>query len=330
MNTQKYISLLANPQSVKTEDLSALTSIIDTYPYFQSARALWLKGLKNENSFRYNDALKVTAAHTTNRDILFEYITSKSFSQNEIARKIIQHDETTSELEVTIAEDVSNTISLELDMQMKAELKKAEAILDPTLFEKKKQEVTQILDTSETLKTEKLTAETETKTNELEIQKISALPNAEIKESKEEEEEEALKEVLEIDKPLDFKKEDTHSFSEWLKLTSAQPIIRETNTSENNESINAEREHKFDLIEKFITEKPKLSPKIQLSPQKNLAEPFTKSSDSLMTETLAKVYVQQKNYKKAITAYKILILKYPEKSGFFADQIRAIEKLSDK
>ena len=170
MNTQKYISLLANPQSVKTEDLSALTSIIDTYPYFQSARALWLKGLKNENSFRYNDALKVTAAHTTNRDILFEYITSKSFSQNEIARKIIQHDETTSELEVTIAEDVSNTISLELDMQMKAELKKAEAILDPTLFEKKKQEVTQILDTSETLKTEKLTAETETKTNELEIQ----------------------------------------------------------------------------------------------------------------------------------------------------------------
>ena len=206
MNTQKYISLLANPQSVKTEDLSALTSIIDTYPYFQSARALWLKGLKNENSFRYNDALKVTAAHTTNRDILFEYITSKSFSQNEITRKIIQHDETTSELEVTIAEDVSNTISLELDMQMKAELKKAEAILDPTLFEKKKQEVTQILDTSETLKTEKLTAETETKTNELEIQKISALPNAEIKESKEEEEEEALKEVLEIDKPLDFKK----------------------------------------------------------------------------------------------------------------------------
>ncbi|WP_271855136.1 hypothetical protein [Patiriisocius marinus] len=322
MNTQKYISLLTNPQSVKTEDLSALTSIIDTYPYFQSARALWLKGLKNENSFRYNDALKVTAAHTTNRDILFEYITSKSFSQNEIARKIIQHDEATNELEVTIAEDVSNTISLELDMQMKAELKKAEAILDPTLFEKKKQEVTQIIDASETLKTEK-------KTSELEIQKISALPNAEIEESKEEEEE-ALKEVLEIDKPLDFKKEDTHSFSEWLKLTSAQPIIRESNVTENDETINAERERKFDLIEKFITEKPKLSPKVQISPQKNLAEPFTKSSDSLMTETLAKVYVQQKNYKKAITAYKILILKYPEKSGFFADQIRAIEKLSDK
>ena len=46
-----------------------------------------------------------------------------------------------------------------------------------------------------------------------------------------------------------------------------------------------------------------------------------------MTETLATVYLQQKNYKKALQAYHILILKYPEKSGFFADQIRAIEKL---
>ena len=49
-----------------------------------------------------------------------------------------------------------------------------------------------------------------------------------------------------------------------------------------------------------------------------------------MTETLARVYLQQKNYKKAIKAYEILILKNPEKSGFFADQIRAIKKLDTK
>jgi hypothetical protein len=50
----------------------------------------------------------------------------------------------------------------------------------------------------------------------------------------------------------------------------------------------------------------------------------------LMTETLAKVYLEQKKYKKAIKAYDILILNYPEKSGFFADQIRAIKKLQQK
>jgi hypothetical protein len=46
-----------------------------------------------------------------------------------------------------------------------------------------------------------------------------------------------------------------------------------------------------------------------------------------MTETLARVYLAQKKYKKAMQAYKILILKNPEKSSFFADQIRAIKKL---
>jgi virulence-associated protein VapD len=43
-----------------------------------------------------------------------------------------------------------------------------------------------------------------------------------------------------------------------------------------------------------------------------------------MTETLARVYLEQKKYQKAIQAYEILILKYPEKSSFFADRISDI------
>jgi hypothetical protein len=99
------------------------------------------------------------------------------------------------------------------------------------------------------------------------------------------------------------------------------------------ENTNSEMERKFELIEKFIQEKKKPSPSLKTTSESdlenniNLAAPFTKSSESLMTETLAKVYLQQKNYTKAIQAYKILILKNPEKSGFFADQIRAIQKL---
>jgi len=52
--------------------------------------------------------------------------------------------------------------------------------------------------------------------------------------------------------------------------------------------------------------------------------------ENLMTETLAKVYLQQNNYHKALQAYKILSLKYPEKSGFFADQIRSINNYLNK
>ena len=46
-----------------------------------------------------------------------------------------------------------------------------------------------------------------------------------------------------------------------------------------------------------------------------------------MTETLARVYLEQKKYSKAIQAYEILILKYPEKSTFFANRISDIKIL---
>ena len=51
------------------------------------------------------------------------------------------------------------------------------------------------------------------------------------------------------------------------------------------------------------------------------------NSEELMTESLAKILLRQKKYKKAIKAYKILSLKYPEKNVFFAGQIQKIKKL---
>jgi hypothetical protein len=67
-----------------------------------------------------------------------------------------------------------------------------------------------------------------------------------------------------------------------------------------------------------------------LEPIENLAEKPIIESDSLMTETLARIYLEQKNYEKALQSYKILSLKYPEKSSLFADQIKAIKKLQEK
>ena len=62
----------------------------------------------------------------------------------------------------------------------------------------------------------------------------------------------------------------------------------------------------------------------------NIAEQRTEEPEHLMTETLARIYVEQKNYERAIQSYTILSLKYPEKSGLFADHIKAIQQLQEK
>ena len=49
--------------------------------------------------------------------------------------------------------------------------------------------------------------------------------------------------------------------------------------------------------------------------------------DSCFTETLAKIYIKQQRYSKALEIIKKLSLNYPKKNAYFADQIRFLEKL---
>lgn len=53
----------------------------------------------------------------------------------------------------------------------------------------------------------------------------------------------------------------------------------------------------------------------------------TSLDDSYFTETLARVYISQKRYDKALEIIRVLSLKYPEKNVYFADQIRYLEKI---
>ncbi|TXE20595.1 hypothetical protein ES731_04495 [Psychroflexus gondwanensis] len=120
--------------------------------------------------------------------------------------------------------------------------------------------------------------------------------------------------------PLDFNPSETHSFQEWLKLTQLQPIEK----VERELTVNPQ----FQVIDEFIKNNPKIVPtKSYESTEKIIAK--HEPSTHLMTETLARIYTEQKRYDKAIQAFKILILNNPEKSSFFADQIQEIERLKE-
>ncbi|MCB0428397.1 MAG: hypothetical protein KDD16_13935, partial [Mangrovimonas sp.] len=70
MNQNELTYILQHPETVNKEQTASLKSVLEEYPYFQSARAVYLKGLKNQDSYKYNQELKTTAAYTTDRSIL--------------------------------------------------------------------------------------------------------------------------------------------------------------------------------------------------------------------------------------------------------------------
>ena len=203
MNKNEYVNILQNPSEINKEQIGFINSLIKDFPFFQSSRAIYLKVLKNSESFKYNQELKLTAAYTTDRSILFDFITSNEFQQEKI------------------------------------------------VFNK----------------------------NELKNAKLSNTKNEKTK-----------------DQIVEFQKNDMHTFSEWLTLSKLKPIDRNSNKKKEDKNY-------------------------------DLEVVYEDNHNDLMTEALAKLYLSQKNYEKAIQSYKILSLKFPEKSSYFADQIKKIKKI---
>ena len=77
------------------------------------------------------------------------------------------------------------------------------------------------------------------------------------------------------------------------------------------------------LKDSSLIKKPKINKKYIIENIKK----STQDNNDLTTETLAKTYIEQGHYERAIQAYQILSLKYPKKSGFFANQIKNIENI---
>lgn len=83
------------------------------------------------------------------------------------------------------------------------------------------------------------------------------------------------------------------------------------------------------LIDKFINDeggKITLQEQPEYVPQEPVEGAKT-GDEGYFTETLARIYVKQGRYSKALEIIKQLNLNYPKKSAYFADQIRFLEKL---
>ena len=231
MVSSKFIELIRKPEGIQKKHILELDQLCSAYPFCASIHKIRLKALKRADSIRYNKELKLTAALSANRSLLFEYITQKPIQSS------YKEDSD------TISEEGKNPIG-----------------------------------------------------------------------------------ILNLGKPINFDTAETHSFGEWLKLTKLKPINRE-NEARGIASLKP-IEKTMKIVDFISNSVKKEKPKKEFFSPSAMAKESIQENTTMMTETLAKVYLEQGHYDKAITAFEILSLKYPQKSGLFADQIKAIKQIN--
>jgi hypothetical protein len=303
---QNLIHYIKHPNQLNQETLPELLNVTESFPYFQTAHLLTLKNRHVLENMDVKSGIESIAAYVTDRKVLYDLLFP--LEEPETTEMDITEPEAETEIpettEIVIPEPAEDTIP---------ELEET-AIPEPeTEF--------MVTDIPEQ-ETSEISLQDEPEEQQPKIRPVGNLKDnisnllswqLEELELMDPAEAELVPEMgVDIDKTYGAEPPETEIFT---LDTDAEPD-------------NGTDQH--ELIDKFIESNPKLKPKKIEGPNIDISEDSVKENDGIFTDTLAKIYVKQGYYSKAIFAYEKLILKYPEKSDYFAGQIEAIKKLTNK
>ena len=240
MIQQRLYEWMKHPERLDRESLYELRSLLARYPYFQTARLLYLKNLFLLHDITFGEELRRAALYIADRRILFSLVEGERYTLKALERQQVPEE----------ADGVDRTLSL----------------IDAFL---------------------------------------SSLP---------EEPSAASLVSLPIEAATDY----------------TTYLMKESVTEEEKNTEDRPRMKGQDLIDSFLEnseEQPLISSLVEEEEEPVVQIEQESEDESYFTETLAKIYVKQQRYSKALEIITRLNLKYPEKNAYFADQIRFLEKL---
>ena len=118
------------------------------------------------------------------------------------------------------------------------------------------------------------------------------------------------------------------SFLGWLNKLNKESPKNELDVSQSLNSPKIEKEKADNLVDLFIQTEPRISKpsKAEFFSPIQMAKKSVEDNDMIVSETLARVYIDQGNIEKAIHIFRKLSLLYPDKNTYFAALILKLEK----
>ncbi|MGE0090683.1 MAG: hypothetical protein AB7S50_14520 [Bacteroidales bacterium] len=358
MDSVELIKYIENPDLLNDKSVDALENIISKYPYFQTAHKLFLRNLNNLNSDKYNSQLSKLSIQITDRGSLYFYLTRSTNPLSQEQELKIKKSESIEINQEIISQKKDPEVSADEKTKGKTNLK---LLKNHNVRRKIKDGFDGMGDNISVTISSQLEFVKSTKKDDLEYspeiyfieeEKIDKNKILTIESIPDSANHKNGKDLLQIDETLEIENNLTANapvvesqISESIEFIDSTKVVEENkkpkdkknNTQGFDISHYADEDEilknadENDLISKFITVNPRIEPvETYIDNQEDISEHSIKEDDNLLSETLAKVYIAQGYFDKALKSYEKLCLKYPEKNTYFAGQIEMIKELINK
>jgi hypothetical protein len=323
MVKEDFIKASSSPHSGLVEMRDDLLKVTAEYPWFSIGHILLCKADHSQSHIDLDRHLQKAAVYASSRSALYTFLTKERLEEH------------VRSFEKEIGEQQ------EID-EVEAEIETEEPILDEVPVVELISEVQEIVDDvpEEIAEADATVAAEETTESELAevlpIKKASDFDDLqreilleaisstiEMEAGETEDIEEAAAESAEDQKPVA-----THTLSAyaaWLKSRAAGSAFEKEVVPVELPSDPKQKQQA--LIDRFIKISPKITPgKADQFRTDDIARLSLVEDETFVTETMAKIYAEQGQFAKAIKAYNVLSLKFPEKSVYFANQIKKLQE----
>ncbi len=340
----QIIAALEHPDRISQIDEELLRDVIKNFPYFKEAQLMLTKLMHEKKHLHFHRQLKLAALYANDRKLLYELI-----YQQQLISAIDQfsHEESTQKAEKDAKVDVSSPKEPEVGSYRNQSTEenapsshhlvsqKAETSEEETTQFAQPIPITQLSFTSSESTTDEqdfeVTREENTVDSQEETQDLGHL------------EKEILSHAFSLETsyeqlPAEISNEDEkteNSSSKTISPTHQQEVLQakslndwlHTQTQQRAEKKSKEKAQTQKLIDEFIQNDPQIprSDQMGFDNPVDAARMSIVDNEEFVTETLAKIYAHQGNTGKAISVYKKLMLKYPEKKTYFAGLIQKLK-----